>query len=103
MPWNAQIAKVRGGQVYVGAGFNANLRAGDRLDVYRVVDRVVDPRTYEVLGSEEQLIGTVTLQSVEHRYSTGAYSGVQDPQVGDYVRYVRTTARYRPSSVNGGS
>jgi curli biogenesis system outer membrane secretion channel CsgG len=98
VPWNAQVAKVRADQVYVSAGINANLRGGDRLHVYRVMDRVVDPRTLEVLGVDERRIGTVTLASVNGRYSVGTYTGTLQPQVGDIVRYERGTAINQLSS-----
>jgi len=98
VPWNAQVAKVRADQVYVSAGINANLRGGDRLHVYRVVDRVVDPRTLEVLGFDEQRIGTVTLGSVNDRYSVGIYTGNHQPQVGDFVRYESGTSINQLSS-----
>jgi curli biogenesis system outer membrane secretion channel CsgG len=99
VPWNAQVAKVRADQVYVSAGINANLRGGDRLHVFRVVDRVVDPRTLEVLGLDEQRIGTVTLGSVNDRYSVGVYAGNHQPQIGDIVRYERAAAGSQLSSL----
>lgn len=87
VPWNAQVAKVSGGRVYVNAGADANLAEGASLYVYRVVDRVVDPYTGELLGLEEQRIGTLTIGSVHPRYATGTYAGSQRPRVGDLLRY----------------
>jgi curli biogenesis system outer membrane secretion channel CsgG len=87
VPWNAQVAKVSGGRVYVNAGADANLAEGASLGVYRVVDRVLDPTTGELLGLEEQRIGTLTIGNVHPRYATGTYAGSQRPRVGDLLRY----------------
>lgn len=86
VPWNAHVTKVRASLVYVNAGANANLYEGEQLDVYRVVDRIEDPDTGEVLGVEEHRIGTVTLGSVQQCYATGTYSGPGRPRVGDNLR-----------------
>lgn len=90
--WNGQVAKIRDGRVYVNAGAEANLREGDVLRVYRIVDRVVDPYTGEVLGLEEAPIGAVTLGAVQPRYATGAFNGQVAPQVGDLLRFERGVA-----------
>ena len=89
VPWTAQVAKVQRGQVYVNAGSNANLKSGDTLWVYRVVERVLDPVTGELLGTEEAEIGSLRIGSVNARYSTASFSGRQDPHAGDLVRYKR--------------
>jgi hypothetical protein len=90
--WSARVAKVRGGAVYVNAGTNASLNPGDTLHVYRVVDRVVDPYTQEVLGIEEAQIGTLELDNVAPRYATGRFAGSYTPQVGDVLRYESASA-----------
>jgi len=90
VPWTAQVAKFERGRVYVNAGSNANLKTGDTLRVYRVIGRVLDPVTGELLGTEEVEIGSLQIDSVNTRYSTARFSGRQGPRAGDLVRYVRS-------------
>lgn len=87
VPWAAQVAKVQHDQVYINAGSNANLKPGDTLRVYRVVERVLDPVTGELLGIEEAEIGSLQIGSVNARYSTASFSGRHAPRTGDLVRY----------------
>ncbi len=87
VPWSAQVAKVKGGQVYVNAGANANLQVGHPLTVYEVRDRVVDPITQEVLGVEEAELGTIMIEQVQPRYAFGSFIGAHMPRPGAVVRY----------------
>lgn len=103
VPWNAQVAKVAAGKVYVNAGSNASLSEGTSLDVYRVVGRVVDPYTGELLGFEERRIGSVTIGAVRPRYSTGSFDGGVRPQVGDMLRYAPRVASQPATSPTQGS
>jgi curli biogenesis system outer membrane secretion channel CsgG len=85
--WSARVAKVSNGQVYLTAGSNANLRPGTALSVYAISDRVIDPMTGEVLGTEEFPVGTLVLENVEPRYARGSFLGDKMPRVGDIVRF----------------
>lgn len=89
VPWQALVARVKGSRVYVNAGQNANLKKGDRLAIYRVVDRITDPATQEVLGIEERQIGMVQIDRVAQKYAVGITSGegMELPQRGDILRY----------------
>jgi len=86
VPWQATVARVQANQVTINAGRNANLRVGDELAVYRVIDSVVDPHTREVLGSEEALVGKLRIVSIAPRYAVGTFSGATRAFVNDHVR-----------------
>ncbi|MYL23491.1 hypothetical protein GLV89_06780 [Halomonas alkaliantarctica] len=90
MPWRAQVAKVEGGKVYVNAGKNANLSRGDRLKLETVVEKITDPETGEVLGSEKRELGTVTLREIHDEYSVGVYQGRGQPSRGDILSLAET-------------
>jgi len=87
VPWQATVAQVRGERVYVNAGQRANLHVGDRLSVYRVADSILDPFTREVIGLEEERIGSVHIDRVALRYSTATFDGTWAPRVGDTLRF----------------
>jgi len=86
-PWQALIANVKGGKVYVNAGNNANLKAGDTLKCYRIVDQITDPASGEILGVEEAQIGTVRINQVFPKYSTAIFSGQYTPHIGDVLKF----------------
>lgn len=55
--WAGRIAKVSGKSLYINAGQKSGLNVGDKLDVYRKGEDIVDPDTKMKLGSTEDLIG----------------------------------------------
>jgi hypothetical protein len=55
--WNGRIAKVSGNNLYINAGQKSGLNIGDRLDVYRAGESIIDPETHQKLGTMEDLIG----------------------------------------------
>lgn len=85
VPWYALVARVRGKEVYINAGENANLRVGDTLSCLRTTEKIADPVTKEVLGVEEQEIGKVTIVKVAPRYSTAIFEGTLSPQTEDKI------------------
>lgn len=91
VPWQALVASVRGPKVYINAGEKANIKRGDTLNVYRVMERITDPATQEVLGVEERQIGQIRVDQVSSKYSTGFLTGGgAPPKRGDILRLVST-------------
>ncbi len=90
VPWEGVVAKVHGPTLYVNSGADSGLRQGDVLQVVRVVDRVVDPVTGQVLGVEVEELGQATVVSVKNRYATAKYKTFSRPKVGDTLRLVQT-------------
>lgn len=61
-PWKGKIAKVAGNKVYINAGKKTGLKIGDRLDVYRVGEDIIDPDTNLKIGTTEDRVGQVLIQ-----------------------------------------
>ncbi len=61
-PWKGKIAKVAGNKLYINAGRKTGLKVGDRLDVYRVGEDIIDPDTHQKLGTTEDKIGQAIIQ-----------------------------------------
>jgi curli biogenesis system outer membrane secretion channel CsgG len=61
-PWKGKIAKVAGTKLYINAGKKTGLKVGDRLDVYRVGEDIIDPDTHQKLGTTEDKIGQAIIQ-----------------------------------------
>jgi curli biogenesis system outer membrane secretion channel CsgG len=92
LPWKGKIAKVAGNAVYINAGKKTGLNVGDRLDVYRVGEDIIDPDTHMKLGTTEDKVGQVVVQrndlgdnadmSVAERTSGSGFKS------GDIVKFV---------------
>jgi len=61
-PWKGKIAKVAGNKLYINAGRKTGLKVGDKLDVYRVGEDIIDPDTKIKLGTTEDKVGQVIIQ-----------------------------------------
>jgi len=61
-PWKGKIAKVAGNKLYINAGKKTGLKVGDRLDVYRVEEAIIDPDTHQKLGTTEDKVGQAIVQ-----------------------------------------
>ena len=61
-PWKGKIASVHGSKFYINAGRKTGLKVGDRLDVYKVGEDIIDPDTHMKLGTTEDKIGQVMIQ-----------------------------------------
>jgi curli biogenesis system outer membrane secretion channel CsgG len=61
-PWKGKIAKVAGNKLYINAGKKTGLKVGDKLDVYRVGEEIIDPDTKVKLGTTEDRVGQVLIQ-----------------------------------------
>ena len=61
-PWKGKIATVHGNKFYINAGRKTGLKVGDRLDVYKVGEDIIDPDTHQKLGTTEDKIGQVMIQ-----------------------------------------
>jgi len=55
--WAGRIAKVAGKSLYINAGQKSGLNVGDKLEVFRKGEDIIDPDTKMNLGSTEDLIG----------------------------------------------
>jgi len=86
-PWQALVVEVDGRNVAINAGSGSGVKKGDRFDVERVVGKLTDPATGEVLSIRRKALGTVEIKSVEQKIAFGVFSATdpQKPVRGDLV------------------
>ena len=70
MPFRAPVIMVREGRIMVGAGGQHGTQVGDRFAIFSTGEELVDPFTGEILGVDEQRLGSVTVTQVQDRFST---------------------------------
>ncbi len=69
------IVKVEGGNAFINAGANSNVRVGDVFMVYTRGEELIDPDTGLKLGSDERMIGSIQITSVQEKFSIGTIRG----------------------------
>jgi hypothetical protein len=60
--WNGRVAQVSGDKLYINAGQKSGLKVGDKLNVFRPGEEIIDPETKMKLGTTENLIGEAIVQ-----------------------------------------
>jgi curli biogenesis system outer membrane secretion channel CsgG len=69
--WTGRIIDVRDGVVYVNAAAADGMKKGLELQVFDAQPALVDPETGKALGAPEKLVGTIVIDSVLEKFSTG--------------------------------
>lgn len=67
-PATGSVIKVKGNKVYLNIGKDA-VDKGEKLDLMRMGEELIDPDTGISLGGEEELVGTVSITSAKEKYS----------------------------------
>ena len=70
-PIVGNVLKVMGDKVYFHLGSNSGVRKGETFVIYREGEMLMDPITGEILGVEEEVIGTLKVEEVKPQYSMG--------------------------------
>ena len=87
LPFQGRVIKVSGDVVYLSASGKTGATSGEVFTVYSVGEELVDPDTGELLGSEEDKIGTVKIYDVKKKYSKAKLeSGGTGIKKGDIIR-----------------
>jgi len=87
LPFQGSVIKVTDDTVYISASDKTGAAVGDAFTVYSVGEELVDPVTGEILGSEEEEIGSVTITQVKEKYSTArAVGDIKSMKAGDIIR-----------------
>jgi hypothetical protein len=60
---------------YLNAGATSNVRVGDVFMVYAKGEDLVDPDTGLKLGSDEKMIGSIQVITVQEKFSIGTIRG----------------------------
>lgn len=84
---SGKIARIDGAKIYINLGSEHGLKEGDTFDVYKTGAVIKDPDTGEVLGAEEEKIGTIRVVAVKGaKYSECAVVNGQGFSVGNVVK-----------------
>jgi curli biogenesis system outer membrane secretion channel CsgG len=62
---SGKIARIDGAKIFINLGSEHGLKEGDTFDVYKTGAVIKDPDSGEVLGAEEEKIGTIRVVAVK--------------------------------------
>src|SRR5437016_5552895 len=83
---DGEVLEVQDATLTLSLGQRDGLVAGVELTAYREGRELRHPKTGEVLGRTEQVLGRVAVREVQEAYSTGAIVEGADIRAGDKVR-----------------
>lgn len=86
-PWHALLVDFDGKEAVINAGRNAGVKPGDRFNVERILQRLTDPATGEVLSVRRARLGTLEVTNVEDKVSFASFTTADgnQPIRGDLV------------------
>ncbi|HEX4199642.1 MAG TPA: hypothetical protein VHZ26_19555 [Caulobacteraceae bacterium] len=86
-PWRAQVVRVLGSQLWLGAGRAAGVRVGDRMRLMRVCETLSPASAGGMLAENAVELGLLTVAHLEARVAAGPYRPVLDvkPAIGDFL------------------
>lgn len=70
-PLSGTVLSVNGDLVYFDLGFDDGVKEGDIYTVYKEGKMLIHPVTGEVLGTEEETLGTIKICEVKSNYAVG--------------------------------
>lgn len=70
-PLSGTVLSVNGDFVYFDLGFDDGVKTGDIYTVYKEGKMLIHPVTGEVLGTEEETLGTIKICEVKSNYAVG--------------------------------
>ena len=83
-PAEGSIVRADAGRVWLNLGQGA-VHAGDRLQVLRKGEELIDPETGISLGTEDTVIGAATVAQVQEKFSIANLDGSAQVERGDKV------------------
>ncbi len=89
-PWTGQVVDYDGGVIYINAGGRNGIQVGDSFRIERIVKKLTDPATGEILMLRKAPLGLVKVDFVEPKIAAGTFTAidVQAPERGDLVSTV---------------
>ena len=86
-PWTGQVVEYDSGVLYINAGNRNGIKVGDSFRVERIIKKLTDPATGEILMLRKAALGLVEVDTVEPKIAAGNFTAVdvQKPQRGDLV------------------
>jgi len=86
IPFKGRIIQVKNEDIYLSAGKRNGSSVGDTFTVFSVGEELIDPDTGEILGSEEEELGTVKIYAVKEKYSKAKMGSGAIVKRGDTIR-----------------
>lgn len=85
--WTGAVVDFDAGEIFINAGSETGMKKGDTFMVERVVKRLTDPSTGEVLMIRKEPLGMVELKMVAPKIASGPFRpmGTEMPRRGDLV------------------
>lgn len=83
LPFSARIVRIEGRKAIFDAGATSLIRAGDRLQAYRL-----KPGQSLAGGMAEEAVGSLTVAEVQPLFATAVIDGARQLEAGDYVRFI---------------
>ena len=76
-PIFGNVLRVTGNKVYFHLGSNSGVRKGETFVIYREGELLMDPVTGDILGVEEEIVGSLKVEEVKPQYSVGKIKNSQ--------------------------
>lgn len=86
MPWQGRVVLTKTGKIYINAGRNTGIKAGDTFDVYNKGEELIDPETGISLGWEQEKIGQVQVSNVQEKFAIAKVTAGSGGEKGDIVK-----------------
>jgi curli biogenesis system outer membrane secretion channel CsgG len=89
--WSGQVVDVDGSEIFINAGASSGLKKDDLFMVERVVKRLTDPTTGEVLMIRKRELGVVQLTMVTEKIASGTFRPLDRlaPRRGDSIVIIK--------------
>jgi len=91
-PWEARVIRADGDDIYLNAGEENSMKVGERFNLYRAGEALIDPASGTKLGTPDKLIGTIVVKAVKPKYSVAAMVSGEKPERNDIVRAINQFA-----------
>ena len=88
VPWQGKVVTIKDGLVFINAGEDTNVKAGDTFKVLREGEALIDPDTGMNLGSETTKLADVKIVEVQPKFSKAKIEGAANGEIaaGDIVK-----------------
>lgn len=70
-PLSGTVVEISGGTVYIDLGSDSGVRQGEEYTIYREGKVIYHPITGDILGVEEEFVGTMKITDVKSNYAVG--------------------------------
>jgi len=98
LPWKGRIVLVKeDSKIYINAGRQGAIKPGMTFTVYRPGEELIDPETGLNLGSEETLLGRISVVEVKDKFSIAIAEEGEGFDRNDIIRY--EIPKSRPGAV----